>query len=156
MSEHVGDQISAYLDGELDQPEQIEVEKHIQACPSCHQLFEELSALQIQLFDTYQHIIIPDDLEQKVMNAIHSSSQKSYNRWFGLSILVTLIAFSLILLPVWKIGTNLFYAGFHLISGTLQIFSFLIQDVPYLWMTLFFGAIFLMMVSAWSVRRLLY
>lgn len=46
MNEHVGEQLSGYLDGELTQQQSQRVELHLEGCKDCAAIFAELSALR--------------------------------------------------------------------------------------------------------------
>ena len=46
MNEHVGEQLSGYMDGELTQQQRQRVELHLQGCEECTAMLQELSALR--------------------------------------------------------------------------------------------------------------
>lgn len=46
VTDHVGERLSGFLDGELTQQEQQRVALHLDGCSHCRQLLEELSALR--------------------------------------------------------------------------------------------------------------
>lgn len=61
--------ISAALDGQLSETDQNKLEQHLDQCPACSALFEDLQNLRPILAHP-DHIAAPDDLTQRIMDRI--------------------------------------------------------------------------------------
>lgn len=67
--------LSARLDGELNQTEEQAVQAHLEQCPECRALWEQISALQFSL-DDLETIPAPEDFAQGVMARVRQESRR--------------------------------------------------------------------------------
>lgn len=90
--------VSAALDGELTEAEQVQLEAHLSACPGCRALAEELSALNAALEENEP--APPPSLAEQVMERIAGQSKvvhlsakrrQSTRRWAGLAAALALV-----------------------------------------------------------------
>ena len=67
--------LSARLDGELNQAEEQAVQAHLEQCPECRALWEQLSALQFSLEDL-EILPAPEEFAQGVMARVRQESRR--------------------------------------------------------------------------------
>ena len=67
--------LSARLDGELNQTEEQAVQAHLEQCPECRALWEQLSALQFSLEDL-EILPAPEEFAQGVMARVRQESRR--------------------------------------------------------------------------------
>lgn len=70
--------MSAELDGELNEQERLRLREHLQTCPDCRELYEQLRLSQ-QAFSEAQSEL-PDRLHESVMAAIRNEKKRSARR----------------------------------------------------------------------------
>ncbi|HEX6922274.1 MAG TPA: zf-HC2 domain-containing protein [Bacillales bacterium] len=163
MAEHVQNLLSAYIDDELDERDRKQVESHLRNCPRCLQEFEELRTLQQQLYTVYESVEAPDEFEISVMEKIEGQRlDSSHNRenqlvkWaiaiFAASLMIVVFIY---MAPLIYLGLTLASTsvtiGFHLLHTVSQIVS----SIPYLLGTLLVGAAILIVLSLWSLHKIL-
>ena len=68
MSCEQAEKIQAYHDGELSPPQRLEVESHLQSCPECRELLQELKNLS-QMFATVRFA----DMRPQAMGKLHGA-----------------------------------------------------------------------------------
>ena len=75
--------IHGYLDGELDLVKSIEIEKHLEQCPTCTQNYESLRGLQSRLRDNSLRFDPPANLEKRLRSALRreKEAQSFVSRW---------------------------------------------------------------------------
>jgi len=77
-TEHVVDELSAYLDGEADAPERIAV--HLQNCPECAHTYEELKKLSEQI-RTLRALDVSPAFLTRVVAAIGANAPRAQQGW---------------------------------------------------------------------------
>ncbi|BCU82825.1 hypothetical protein JIR001_26080 [Polycladomyces abyssicola] len=163
--EHIDHLLSAYIDNELSEHKRTEVERHLQACPYCMKLYEDLASMSHQLVTAYENLSLPDHLTDKVMDAIYEKEAEykaetfpplfSYTtlRWGALSSIFLLLFLNGFLIFV--VGTIFSFTPIsillHLFHGLLTV----IMAIPYLSTVMCVVSIILIGISLWSLRRLL-
>jgi anti-sigma factor (TIGR02949 family) len=89
------DRISAFLDGELDAAETAELQRHLEACPSCRALQEDLMAVRAGLAEEMPEL--PEGLHEKIMDAVRAERKKPVGaaalrrRWGVLAAVLALV-----------------------------------------------------------------
>lgn len=82
ICDHIGEQLSGFLDGELSQQESQRVSVHLSQCASCKQSYEQLKQIQGAVGETYY-----PNMEQQKMNAVLQdlTSRRMFDfAWFAL------------------------------------------------------------------------
>ena len=161
MSEHVKDLVSAYLDEELNEIDAQKVEHHLKLCPSCRNELEELVQLREELASAYSSIDAPVGFVDQVMAEIEASDPVSmkfrvFKKWaIALAVIFIVAMLSLQLAPFIAFGaamvTFIFNFGFEL----LRFISFVISKIPYMLGVVCAVAGSLILLSLWSLKRLL-
>ena len=64
------ERVSAFLDGELDTNDQVDLFKHLAGCPACHLFLD--SMLKWKEMNRREAISFPADLDEAILNAIDS------------------------------------------------------------------------------------
>lgn len=149
--------ISAYIDNELPDDERVIVNDHLSDCQECRSLLQELSALKQTVFNYYNFIEVPD-VEGRVIEKIKQMHAAKYPIWMIVplscamtAMIVTLLLFY-IFSPVAIIGSSIY----SIMLSVLHLMPRLIGAIPILLDEIFaFTAILLLLISAWSLHRLL-
>ena len=66
--------IAAYADGELDAARNLEIERHLQSCPSCSEIYDEQRALTEAIARHAPRFAAPAALRQQVMAALRTEA----------------------------------------------------------------------------------
>ncbi|MDI3535245.1 MAG: hypothetical protein PWQ82_1610 [Thermosediminibacterales bacterium] len=160
MKGHVDKLISAYIDGELSKEEHELVENHLMTCNKCRGLLEQLSSQRKMVQEVFYSLEIPDTIEENVMNAINTNSympvpSDSKVTWF--SWIVMLLGLMILLLgPSYTIfGTGFASSIVSIVLSFLHMAPLLTSMVPFLIEGLLTFAVIVLLISVWSLRRLL-
>lgn len=149
---HPEEQLSAYLDGELGQEEQAQIESHLENCPSCQSLLLELMDLKQTFTSAMNELAVPSGLETQVMQAVaKENAKRNLNLgkvWIFVPLLSAIVLFLLVItagpivIPLMQaglvIGRALLYtmshavAGMPLLSGIVAILSLIVLFVSVL------------------------
>ncbi|CQR54652.1 anti-sigma factor family protein [Paenibacillus riograndensis] len=131
---HPDEQLSAYLDGELAQEEQLQIESHLDNCPSCQSLLLELMELKQMFTAAMNELAEPAELETRIMQAVAKESAKqSLGKLWLWVLLFSALVFVLIILKassiiipliksLWVVGRALLYAASHAVAD-IPVFS---------------------------------
>ena len=68
------EQISAFLDGELSEPERGELMEHMAACRDCRQYFDDLTAIH-KAAAAFEEIPVPEGFAERVMDRVRAVEQ---------------------------------------------------------------------------------
>jgi anti-sigma factor RsiW len=103
--------IDGYLDAEIDLLKSLEIERHLQECPSCSQSYENRQALQRGIRSGSLYFKAPAELQERVQLALHKTARPRSRvvpaRWFGVSASVAAAAvLLLIILPFFLRGPS--------------------------------------------------
>jgi hypothetical protein len=82
LCEHVGEQLSGFLDGELSQQEAQRISVHLSQCASCSQTYEQLKQIQGAVSETFY-----PNMEQQKMHAVLQdlTSRRMFDfAWFAI------------------------------------------------------------------------
>jgi anti-sigma factor RsiW len=72
--------LHAYTDGELDLVRALELEKHLDACPSCSQAHENVKALKLAMKSTDLYVTAPLSLRRDILKTIRGQTRSSKPR----------------------------------------------------------------------------
>lgn len=131
MSEHLGELISQYLDGEIrNEAEKAMIEEHLSICPQCQQQLNGYIAIREQLTVMFDRIEIPDRLEDKVLAKIHQASIQQYF-WAAIA---TMLGFGLVFLlisgPLLRAGLHISQTAFSIARGLTYAFPSILGAIP--------------------------
>lgn len=165
-SGHVEEQLSAYLDGELVEQETMKVKQHLHACSECHAQLEEIALLRQHIAAVYAapELELPDTFASSVMNQLLRSPgllnlPNRYTLWAGLAVFWLFVAMALAI-PVFLAASFpmfgwMLHAGIKLTASLLHIVVSIIQMLPFFTEVLIGVAILLIIVSTFSLMRIL-
>ena len=118
--------IHEYLDGDLDDPELLELDAHIRACPQCRRHLAELERSEALVKHSFSTVYAPDDLTDRIMHALpHVKKRLTWQRWvkrhpaFTAAALFAIVMFTS-LLTVWNQGKELIVKGNDLSNVVIQ------------------------------------
>ncbi|MCH5586087.1 zf-HC2 domain-containing protein [Shimazuella sp. AN120528] len=162
--QHVDHLLSAYVDNELKEQERLVVEKHLQDCTDCLELYGDFTWMNGQLKNTFESLLLPKNITSKVMQGIHSHEEQTYRevpvifsytalRWSTISsiLLLLVIHISLFFLLGSLFSFTPIRILYHLVHGFHTVFS----AIPYLSLTVAIFCFPLIGASLWSLRLLL-
>lgn len=158
MAEHVEELLSAYLDRELNETEHKKVKVHLRHCSECREELKGLEWLKEQMAFTYQNIEAPVGFEYRLAERIEETQQRkddSRKRALGFigAFLVAAVLFALA--PALSLGAAMTTFVVHISYDLLSIVPFLFSAVPLMLGTVCLVAVLLIILSLWSLRRLL-
>jgi sterol desaturase/sphingolipid hydroxylase (fatty acid hydroxylase superfamily) len=153
VKNHIDELVSAYIDNELSVEGRLAVEIHLQSCEQCNLLVGELLHVQTAVKTFFQEVPTPVGLENKVMEKLNLTSPlKSGLFTFGI-ILVLFIAvllfFGSAMYKIISIFTKIAFGMFYTATDFVGT-----QPMTQLSFILF--AIMLLVISSYSLRRLLH
>lgn len=157
---HLEELISSYIDDELTDDERAVVEVHLKSCSECRALMEELNAIKNTIFSVYRSVEVPFGVEQQVLSVIDRGTLKGpisiQISWaalasFSLILIITLSVLS----PVGVLGLGLASSVLNILFSLLKAIPVIIQSVPYVFITVSAFSVIVMLISIWSLRRLL-
>ncbi|MBN6185485.1 zf-HC2 domain-containing protein [Aneurinibacillus sp. BA2021] len=153
---HAEDVLSAYIDGELTESERAWVESHLKNCTKCRELADELSALSGQLFTLYQSVEAPPMLEQKIRAAITGPSVSgTLVRYLPTAAILSGVMLMSVLFVFALFGMGVVSSMMSVVIGVIHILPVFIASVPSLLGGVVGASLALLLVSVWSLRRLL-
>lgn len=95
----ISELLSASLDGELTVDEQARLDEHLNTCPACRALYEELAGLHAADWE----VEAPPELTQRILNhlpAQHSGKVIYWKRWGAMAAAIALVALAAWRLPL--------------------------------------------------------
>ncbi|WP_138493577.1 anti-sigma factor family protein [Paenibacillus pinistramenti] len=154
---HPEEQLSAYLDGELNPGERLLVEKHLQICPSCRSLLEEMKELQLAFSMEMFSLSEPDHLETKIMQAVAAANTRKGIEKLG--ILIPSIAGMILILLAISVGPILIHIlqrGWVVGRALLYTLSQALNDMPVIAVSSMILLLAIILGSLFMLRRLLH
>lgn len=158
MAEHVKGLLSAYLDQELNESERHQVERHLNGCLECRRELEAFEMLQTQIAFAYESIEVPSGFEENLAENIEKQQRKQsgIQKWTLAFVGALLVAAILLeLAPVLSLGAAMTTFVVHTGYDLLKIVPFLVSSLPYMLGAVCMVAVLLIVLSLWSLRRLL-
>jgi positive regulator of sigma E activity len=153
MEQHIDELVSAYIDNELSDIDRQTVSEHLQSCQQCNQLVNELLNIQSDVKGFFQMIPVPIGLENKVLEKINFKSPiKSGLFTFVIPLIfifTTLYFFSPFIFKAVSIFTKI-------LIGMIYTGSQFLGYQPMTRISIVLFAIILLVISGYSLRRLLY
>ncbi|NBD24976.1 anti-sigma factor family protein [Paenibacillus glycinis] len=156
MDKHPEEQLSAYLDDELNPDERRKVEDHLATCASCQALLEELAYTKQDLAQTFSRIEAPMDFEARVMQTIGDDKARSYaGKGRIVALLLGLLTIGLFYLMTVEVVGKLMHGWFKLMITLIYAASHFILSVPALTGGTIVLSLIILVTSVVSLRRLL-
>ncbi|SDO32441.1 Putative zinc-finger [Paenibacillus sp. yr247] len=154
MSNHIEDQLSAYMDNELSETERQQVEEHLNTCTECSELLKDLSEIRNQVFNVFHSVEAPEGFEDKVIHTIGLNVSKG-SKW----LLVPLIsALCFITLTFVLAGSFLFKLGsimLRVIYNLINVFGNILGSNTYIVVGSVVFSILLIIASSISIKHLI-
>ncbi|REE94346.1 putative zinc finger protein [Paenibacillus taihuensis] len=156
MHNHPEEQLSAYLDDELEEVERQQVEAHLETCESCQAIVDDLLGLKHEFRLTFAAVEAPMNLENRVLLTLREEEtpQKSVRYWLA-AILIAMLPLASLYLFAGPIALKLLHGGYKLIVTLLYMASHFILSVPVLSASTIMLAIIILVTSGYSLKRLL-
>ncbi|MGO4106586.1 anti-sigma factor family protein [Paenibacillus sp. YAF4_2] len=156
MERHLKEQLSAYLDGELNQDERQEVEAHLETCETCQELLEDYLHLKQDFVLSFSSIEAPEDLEDKVIRSLRTKTfpAEKYIGWF--IFLCILIPFVIFYALTGTVIIKLLHGFSKFIIILVYAASHFILSVPVLSGMVIFLSLLVLAVSFYSLKRMLH
>lgn len=158
MSNHIEELISAYIDNELSENERQQVKEHLENCPECYEVLNDLMAIQSQVITAFQSFQAPDTLEDNVIHAINSDAPAyivKQRNWFLIPMLSALCFVAIAFVLTGSFLFNLGSIVFKIIFNLFYAFSSILGSVPYISVGLVGFSLLLIIASSVSLKRLL-
>jgi len=156
MSCHVEDQLSAYMDDELNEEERQQVETHLESCDSCQVLLEELFTIQSSVIHTFSQLQAPADFEIRVQQAIADREETPvFGKGWLFVPLMAFIALGLLWIATGAVFVKLVHGFLKLMIAMVYTASHLISGVPVLSGITVVLSLIIISTSVYSLRRLL-
>lgn len=153
---HPIDELSAYLDDELNTEERLLVERHLASCPSCASMLEELSETKAVTAGWLGTIELPPELELNVLQAVERES--GYRSWIGSWSFIA-IAGVLCMAAFWiffgGIALKVFSVAYKMLAAFAYLFSGVVTVAPSVYGAVLTAILLLLAISAVSLRRML-
>lgn len=120
--------ISAFIDGELESDLQHQMESHLHTCEDCQNAADRLRALNTVLLQAYETVQAPTDLEERILLSIRQEKKRAKQQFALTAFILVLLLSPLILLSsfVWGFVQIVYTAG----SLLGQAESALLQFIP--------------------------
>ncbi|MCY9667404.1 zf-HC2 domain-containing protein [Paenibacillus alginolyticus] len=156
MPNHPEDLLSAYIDNELTAKERQQVEEHLHSCTQCQLLAADLLELQQQVSTVFLTMDAPRDMEQRIMYEVELQTRAPFisRNWLALP-----LAGVICLTAVWYFFGSVFFSLlsvlFKFVVALLYAFSGMVTSIPTLTGATAVFAIFIVIISSFSLRRLL-
>jgi predicted anti-sigma-YlaC factor YlaD len=152
MNNHIEELVSAYIDNELSVDDRLAVNIHLQSCEQCNLLLGELLHIQTEVMNYYQEVSTPVGFENKVMEKLNLTSPLK-SGLFALGIILVLFFVVLFFFgsSIYKIISIFTKIAF----GMLYTATDFIGTQPMTRLSFILFAIMLLVISSYSLRRLL-
>lgn len=149
------EKLADYLDGELSAAECRDIEAHLQGCPDCSKVREELMVLPKEINLSINCVSAPANLTKQIFIAINKEQKRTVkNVWITGIILILLAS------PILLFFSHTFLSIFRLLHAAGSVFRLSFTTlVNYIspWFTVTIGiiALIVMAVSAYTIKVLL-
>jgi anti-sigma factor RsiW len=156
MTYHPEDQLSAYMDDELNKDERQQVEAHIETCESCQALLQDLLDMQSDVVRTFHLIQEPADLESRILQSIGKEEipASAGKGWLSVP-LVALLVLGLLWFVTGAVLIKLIHGFIKVMIAMVYMASHFISSVPVLSGLTVVLSLIILSASFYSLRRLL-
>lgn len=149
------ERLSEYLDGELDAKEYKEIKVHLECCPDCHKVMEDLAAVSKEINLSIASIPIPTNLSVRILSAIQKDQHNTAKDIWLTSILLAVFAS-----PILLLFSRTFSSVFYLIYATgfafwRSLMTFVTFFSPWFTVTVGILSLFLMAMGLYIIKMLL-
>lgn len=156
MERHMKEQLSAYLDGELNQAERQEVEAHLETCETCQELLEDFLQLKDQVVLSFSSVEAPHNLEERVMRSLRIRTSAA-EKYAGLLLfLCVLIPFVILYALAGTVIMKLVHGFSKFIITLMYAASHFILSLPVLSGMTILLSLSILAVCIYSLKRLLH
>jgi len=120
--------ISAFIDGELEGDLQEQIEAHLQTCEDCQRVANQLRVLNSGLVQAYDTVQIPTNLEERILSSLRQEKKKVKQQFVLTAFILVLLSSPFILFSslVWGFLHTIYAVG----SLLGQAESALVQFIP--------------------------
>lgn len=159
--QHVGSQLSAYLDNELDAENKQVVESHLFSCERCLKSYEDLLFVKDQLRMAYTDTEAPDSLEDTIMAAIWPESRPLHSRnksmpFLASAFIIAAIALiAIAFMPLLASWVNFMSAFFTISFSMAHAATVIINKLPAVMSVIIAMLILIILGSVWTIIKLL-
>lgn len=153
MQNHIEDLLSAYMDHELTEDERQQVEDHLESCPHCTAMLNELMDIQNQVVTAFHSIQAPEGLEDQVINAVGVDASKQRN-WLLVPLLTVLCFITIALVAAGSLLFKFVSVGFRVFYYLIIALGSILGSNPYTIAGLIGFSILLIVVSSISLNHL--
>ena len=149
------ERLSEYLDGELSANEYRDIEIHLQCCPDCRKVMDDLAAVSKEINLSIASIPIPTNLSVRIISAIEKEQHNTAKDIWLTSMLLAVFAS-----PVLLIFSRTFSSMFHLVYTTGSAFwrsllTFVTLFSPWVTVTVGILSLFLTIIGLYIIKTLL-
>lgn len=148
--------ISEYLDEELSDINSANVGKHLQACPTCQGMADELQSLKFEIEAALNSIPVPPNLEERILASILKEHRVARQQaWLtGFALMVLGIPILTLCSPLFLSPLRLGYKTISVFLHTLLTLTTLVVP-PVLGLGITLAVVLLAAFSLYSLRTLL-
>ncbi|MFB9328704.1 anti-sigma factor family protein [Paenibacillus aurantiacus] len=152
---HPEDQLSAYLDNELNEEDRHAVEAHLEHCESCQALLDEWLAMQGQVQEVFQFKQAPITFEADVMQTIERNQQLTVGkRWLAIP-LVAILLIGAFGITAGAMFVKFVHGFMRLFMAILYMVTHFLSDVPFVSLTVIVSSLLVLSASIYTLRRAL-
>ncbi|MBO7743067.1 zf-HC2 domain-containing protein [Paenibacillus sp. MWE-103] len=153
---HPEEQLSAYMDGELEEDARLEIEAHLERCPSCRMLLMELTEMTRSFTAEMLALAEPPGLENRVMRAVARENRiRGLGRLWLLVPLLAALAFVLLAVVAGPVAVHVMRGALAVGKALLYTTSHAVSDMPVLAAAAAVLSLSVLAASILSLRRLL-
>ncbi len=158
---HIHEQLSAYIDNELTDDERSAVENHLHRCEACQKEYEDLIFVSEQLKDVYYDLSTTNRMETIVLQEINKKEEQLNTLLLKLSwIYVGLAGVSFLFIyayySTFSMVLNVASSIYTISLSIYRAIPILMSKIPYLNGMIMMFTVLILVISIWSLRRLLY
>lgn len=156
MTYHLEDQLSAYIDDELEDHERQQVEAHLESCETCQILLEDLLSIQNVVMSSYEQVQAPDNLEALILQSMGREQPSAIAKkgWFLISMLA-LLSLGILWFVTSTVLVNLLHGFLKLTIALVYLASHYLTGLPMLSGLMVVFSLVILILSAYSLKRLL-
>lgn len=147
--------LSEYLDGELSGADYEEMKSHLELCPDCRQVMDELAAITQEIILSIESIPIPTNLTFKILSVIKKEKEKAAKQLWLTGILLAVFA-SPLLIVFSRIISSVFYLVYA--TGTVfwrSLIAFVMDVSPWATVAIGISSLLVMIMGASIIKALL-
>ncbi|MFE4570921.1 zf-HC2 domain-containing protein [Paenibacillus chitinolyticus] len=150
------EQLSAYMDEELNEEERLEIESHLAHCQSCRLLLNEFMELKQSYSAEMFALAEPAGFENRVMQAVaHESKIRNLGKLWLLVPLLAAVVVILLTIAAWPVAVHFMNGAFVIGKALLFTIPHAVSSMPVVAGVTVALSLTVLVVSFLSLRRLL-